>query len=69
MMYGPAKKLSRVNADLQQASAAGERIFEMLETHSEVTEAPNAAIAADGLPDPSSSRNVCFLRYCRLPRS
>ena len=43
MMYGPAKKLSRVNADLQQAMAAGERIFAMLDTHSEVREAPDAA--------------------------
>jgi ABC-type multidrug transport system fused ATPase/permease subunit len=38
MMYGPAKKLSRVNANLQQAIAASERIFEMLDTHSEVRE-------------------------------
>lgn len=37
-MYAPAKKLSRVNADLQQATAAGERIFEILDTHSEVIE-------------------------------
>ena len=42
MMYGPAKKLSRVNADLQQAMAAGERIFDLLDTHSEVREAPDA---------------------------
>jgi ATP-binding cassette, subfamily B, bacterial MsbA len=42
MMYGPAKKLSRVNADLQQAMAAAERIFEMLDTHSEVHERPGA---------------------------
>ena len=28
MMYAPAKKLSRVNADLQQAMAAAERIFD-----------------------------------------
>ena len=42
MMYGPAKKLSRVNANLQQAIAAAERIFEMLETHSEVRERPGA---------------------------
>src|SRR5688572_8704862 len=42
MMYGPAKKLSRVNADLQQAIAAAERIFEMLDTHSEVRERPGA---------------------------
>jgi subfamily B ATP-binding cassette protein MsbA len=38
LMYGPAKKLSRVNANLQQAIAASERIFEMLDTHSEVSE-------------------------------
>ncbi len=43
MMYGPAKKLSRVNADLQQAGAAAERIFEMLDTHSEVHEHVGAA--------------------------
>jgi ATP-binding cassette, subfamily B, bacterial MsbA len=42
MMYGPAKKLSRVNADLQQAMAAGERIFDILDTHSEVGEQPDA---------------------------
>jgi len=44
MMYGPAKKLSRVNADLQQAAAASERIFEMLDTHSEVHERPGALV-------------------------
>ena len=42
MMYGPAKKLSRVNADLQQAMAAGDRIFEMLDAHTEVHERPDA---------------------------
>ena len=42
LMYGPAKKLSRVNANLQQAMAASERIFEMLDTHTEVTEVPGA---------------------------
>src|SRR5437762_3398315 len=42
LMYGPAKKLSRVNANLQQAIAASERIFEMLDTHSEVYEDPSA---------------------------
>src|SRR5262245_17227614 len=42
LMYGPAKKLSRVNANLQQAIAASERIFEMLDTHTEVIEAPGA---------------------------
>ena len=42
LMYGPAKKLSRVNADLQQAISASERIFEMLDTHTEVIEEPGA---------------------------
>jgi subfamily B ATP-binding cassette protein MsbA len=42
-MYGPIKKLSRVNAHLQQAIAASERIFEMLDSHTEVKEAPHAA--------------------------
>ncbi len=42
MMYGPAKKLSRVNADLQQAYAAGDRIFALLDTHSEVHERAGA---------------------------
>jgi subfamily B ATP-binding cassette protein MsbA len=44
MMYGPAKKLSRVNADLQQAVAAAERIFEMLDMHSEVREKADAIV-------------------------
>ena len=44
LMYGPAKKLSRVNANLQQAIAASERIFEMLDTHTEVRELPEASM-------------------------
>jgi subfamily B ATP-binding cassette protein MsbA len=42
LMYGPAKKLSRVNANLQQTIAASERIFDMLDTHTEVKELPGA---------------------------
>jgi subfamily B ATP-binding cassette protein MsbA len=42
MMYGPIKKLSRVNASIQQAIAAAERIFAMLDTHTEVGEKPGA---------------------------
>jgi subfamily B ATP-binding cassette protein MsbA len=42
LMYGPVKKLSRVNANLQQAVAASERIFELLDKHTEVHEAPGA---------------------------
>ncbi|MBA2259105.1 MAG: ABC transporter ATP-binding protein [Acidobacteria bacterium] len=44
MMYTPVKKLSRVNANLQQAMAASERIFQVLDIHSEVKE------RADALP-------------------
>jgi subfamily B ATP-binding cassette protein MsbA len=42
MMYGPIKKLSRVNASIQQSIAAAGRIFAMLETHTEVAERPDA---------------------------
>jgi len=42
MMYGPVKKLSRVNASIQQAIAGSERVFEMLDTHSEVHDRPTA---------------------------
>jgi subfamily B ATP-binding cassette protein MsbA len=54
MMYAPAKKLSRVNADLQQAIAAGERIFEILDSHNEVEERPGAA------PLPPFGRRIEF---------
>jgi subfamily B ATP-binding cassette protein MsbA len=42
MRYGPVKKLSRVNANLNQAIAASQRIFEILDTHSEVLDRPGA---------------------------
>jgi subfamily B ATP-binding cassette protein MsbA len=42
MLYGPVKKLSRVNAGLQQTIAAAERIFALLDTDSEVRERPGA---------------------------
>ncbi|MGE5358981.1 MAG: ABC transporter ATP-binding protein [Bacteroidales bacterium] len=42
MMYAPIKKLSRVNATLQQTIAASERIFEVMDTHTELTDAPGA---------------------------
>jgi subfamily B ATP-binding cassette protein MsbA len=42
LMYGPLKKLSRVNANIQQAIGASQRIFELLDTHTEVGEAANA---------------------------
>jgi subfamily B ATP-binding cassette protein MsbA len=42
MLYGPIKRLSRVNTNIQQAIAASERIFEILDTHSEVHEREDA---------------------------
>lgn len=54
MMYTPIKKLSRVNASLQQAIAAAHRIFEMLDTHTEVAEKAGAA------PLPRVQRGVEF---------
>ncbi|HEV8396002.1 MAG TPA: lipid A export permease/ATP-binding protein MsbA [Vicinamibacterales bacterium] len=45
MMYAPAKKLSRVNANIQQALAASDRIFDILDTHSEVEDRAGAPVA------------------------
>ena len=55
MMYGPIKKLSRVNAGIQQTIAAAERIFEMLDTHSEVHERAGRAGRSRGCATASSS--------------
>ncbi len=75
MMYAPIKKLSRVNAGLQQAIAAAQRIFGMLDTHTEVAERPgagplsrmrdgvefdNVGFAYDDQPDKFILRNVSF---------
>lgn len=75
MMYAPIKKLSRVNAGLQQAIAAAQRIFEMLDTHTEVKERPgakplarvresvefrDAGFAYDDRPDTYVLRHVSF---------
>ena len=59
MMYTPIKKLSRVNTNLQQALAASERIFKMLDTHTEVKERP-AAQSLRPLRERVEFRNVAF---------
>jgi ATP-binding cassette, subfamily B, bacterial MsbA len=61
LMYTPIKKLSRVNTNIQQAIAASERIFEILDTHSEVKERPGAT-AMVPLKTGIEFRNVSF-RY------
>jgi ATP-binding cassette, subfamily B, bacterial MsbA len=60
MMYGPIKKLSRVNTNLQQSIAASERIFELLDTHSEVHERPGAGELAP-LAQGIEFRGVSFM--------
>ena len=59
MMYTPIKKLSRVNTNLQQAMAAAERIFRMLDTHTEVKER-SGAHALQPLRERVEFRNVAF---------
>jgi ATP-binding cassette, subfamily B, bacterial MsbA len=59
LMYGPVKKLSRVNANLQQAMAASERIFELLDTHTEVQERAGA-IVLPPFSDQIEFRDVSF---------
>jgi subfamily B ATP-binding cassette protein MsbA len=44
LMYAPLKRLSSANATIQQALAASERIFDMLDTHTEVPEKPGAPV-------------------------
>ena len=58
-MYAPIKKLSRVNANLQQAAAASERIFEVLDVHTEVIERPGAA-ALPPFTDQIEFKDVTF---------
>jgi subfamily B ATP-binding cassette protein MsbA len=43
-MYTPIKRLSRVNATLQAALAAGNRIFEVLDSKEEILELPGAKV-------------------------
>ena len=54
LMYGPLKKLSRVNASVQQGIAAAQRIFELLDTHTEVAQQPGAP------PLPPMARSIEF---------
>jgi subfamily B ATP-binding cassette protein MsbA len=59
MLYGPIKRLSRVNTNIQQAVAASQRIFEILDTHSEVKERDGAR-TLEGLRRSIEFDNVCF---------
>ena len=56
MMYEPVKKLSRVNAQVQQGMACAERVFEVLDTRSEIQDRPSAP------PLARPSRDIVFDR-------
>ena len=60
MMYTPIKKLSRVNTTLQQAMAAAERIFHLLDRHTEVKERDGAK-PLQPLRRSVEFRNVAFV--------
>ncbi len=44
LLYDPFKKLGRANSTLQQGLAAADRVFELLDTRSEVVESPDARV-------------------------
>ncbi len=64
-LYTPIKRLSKVNSALQGAFAAGERAFDLLDTHREIKDSPTARPlkAFEGLVE---YRNVSF-RYDHGP--
>ncbi|MEA3332544.1 MAG: ABC transporter transmembrane domain-containing protein [Pseudomonadota bacterium] len=42
MLYGPIRSLNRSNNQIQEALAAGKRVFELLDTEAEIFDHPNA---------------------------
>jgi len=58
-LYEPVKRLSRIHLQIQQAVAAAERIFEVLDTPVVVEERPGA-VAFQGRIDAISFENIMF---------
>ncbi len=58
-LYTPIKRLSKVNAALQGAFAAGERAFSLLDTHREIKDSP-AAITLAPFREAVEFHNVSF---------
>ncbi|MFZ5565024.1 MAG: ABC transporter ATP-binding protein [Thermodesulfobacteriota bacterium] len=48
LMYDPVKKLSNLNALLQQGLAAVDRVYDILEVESDIVEAPDAVVLKRG---------------------
>jgi subfamily B ATP-binding cassette protein MsbA len=59
LMYQPIKRLSGANASIQQALAASTRVFEMLDTNTEMADRPGAP-ALPGLSQCVEFRDVGF---------
>jgi ATP-binding cassette, subfamily B, bacterial MsbA len=58
-MYDPIRKLSRIHVLYQRALASASRIAELLDTHLEIQDKPDARIL-DGIHDSVAFRDVCF---------
>ena len=61
LLYDPVKKLSRVNAIIQEGLAAADRVFDIIERKSDIIEASNPIDIAS-MPHQVTFRNVSF-RY------
>lgn len=59
LMYAPVKRLSNLNAQVQQGMAAVDRVYEILETESNIVEAPDA-VELQRKNHRVSFENVCF---------
>lgn len=59
VFYEPLKKLSKVNSTIQQSVAAGGRIFEILDMHSSIQDAPDAEDFQETIRE-IRFRDVCF---------
>ena len=55
----PIKELSGVNNRIQEATAAGKRVFEILDTEPGIKDAPGP-VRLNEFPDPIDFRNVSF---------
>jgi len=60
LLYGPVRRLSRINSVIMAAMAAAERIFEILEKEPDIVDAPDA-IQFDKLKEQICFRNVSFM--------
>lgn len=58
-MYDPIRKLSRIHILIQRAMASTGRIMELLDTHTEMADRPNAQ-SLEGIRESVEFRDVCF---------